>query len=85
SISEAYVVTEALTFCSMYLRGVKTRINRSNCNEIAVDAQPNHILSVFNSVGHPLGKKDITILNPSDPLKAELYIMNNCPEVQKYL
>ncbi|PON97308.1 hypothetical protein TorRG33x02_067750, partial [Trema orientale] len=85
SIAEAYVVNEALTFCSMYLRGVKTRFNQPNRNEIVFVTQPNRVLSVFKSAGHPLGKKDIVILNSSDRLKAEWYIMNNCPEIQKYL
>ncbi|PON32187.1 hypothetical protein PanWU01x14_363480, partial [Parasponia andersonii] len=76
SIAEAYVVKEALTFCSMYLRGVETRFNRLEHNEIVVDARPNHILSVLKSAGHPLGKKDIIILNPSDRLKIEWYVMN---------
>ncbi|PON31164.1 hypothetical protein PanWU01x14_372020 [Parasponia andersonii] len=85
SIAEAYVVTEVLTFCSVYLRGVETRFNRPERNEITVDTRPNHILSVFKSVGHPPGKKDIIILNPYDRLKSEWYVMNNCPKVQKYL
>ena len=33
SITEGYVVDEALTFCSMYLEGVETKFNWPNRNE----------------------------------------------------
>ncbi|KAM6571366.1 hypothetical protein CsatA_015446 [Cannabis sativa] len=33
SIAESYVIDEALTFCSMYLKGVETRFNRLDRNE----------------------------------------------------
>ncbi|PON51094.1 hypothetical protein TorRG33x02_312290 [Trema orientale] len=85
SIAEAYVVNEALTFFSMYLWGVETRFNRPDRNELHVDTNSRHILLVFKSVGHPLGKKDVIILPPSDRPKAEWYVMNNCLEIQKYL
>ncbi|PON94398.1 hypothetical protein TorRG33x02_098720 [Trema orientale] len=85
SIAEAYIINEALTFCSMYLRGVETRFNRSDRNNDEVGSHPHRQLSVFQCVGHPIGKKDIVILQPSDRLKVEWYVMNNCTEIQKYL
>ena len=33
SITEAYSVNEALTFCSMYLSGIEIRFNRGERNE----------------------------------------------------
>ena len=38
SIAEAYVVNEALTFCSMYLRGVETRFNRLERNDDRIES-----------------------------------------------
>ena len=32
SIVEAYIDSECLTFCSMYLQGIETRFNRQKCN-----------------------------------------------------
>ena len=33
SITKAYVVNEALTFCSMYLGGIETKFNRPERND----------------------------------------------------
>lgn len=39
SIAEAYIVDEALTFCSMYLRGIETRFNRQERNWVDDDME----------------------------------------------
>ena len=31
-IAEAYIATECLTFCSMYLDDIETRFNHTDCN-----------------------------------------------------
>ena len=85
SIAEAYVVNEALTFCSMYLRGVETRFNRPERNDDRVESQPVREYSVFKAVGRPFGKKSTMLLNPQLKQKAEWYILNNCTEIKEYL
>ncbi|XP_062094286.1 uncharacterized protein LOC133800344 [Humulus lupulus] len=85
SIAEAYVVNEALTFCSMYLRGVETRFNRPERNDDRVESQPNREYSIYKAVGRPFGKKSNMLLNPQLKQKAEWYILNNCAEIKEYL
>ncbi|XP_062086475.1 uncharacterized protein LOC133792583 [Humulus lupulus] len=83
SIAEGYVVDEALTFCSMYFKGVETRFNRPDRN---VDAIPSlKKLSVFQSQGCPIGKKTLTTLDDELKKTAEWYILNNCIEILPYI
>ena len=44
SIVEAYIVNEALTFCSMYLSGIETKFNRRERNW--VDEEGNNIKKI---------------------------------------
>ena len=85
SIAEAYVVNEALTFSSMYFRGIETRFNRPERHDDGVDDRPNMEFSIFKHVGRPFSKKDVVVLDPALRKKAEWYILNNCPEIEKYL
>ena len=62
SIAEGYVVNKALTFCSKYLKGVETRFNRSERNPDFTDDLERAQLSVFKSVGRPIGKGSIVRL-----------------------
>ncbi|XP_062085438.1 uncharacterized protein LOC133791534 [Humulus lupulus] len=83
SIAEGYVVDEALTFCSMYFKGVETRFNRPDRN---VDAIPSpKKFSVFQSQGRPIGKKTLTTLDDELKKTAEWYILNNCVEILPYI
>ncbi|KAM6574690.1 hypothetical protein CsatA_023017 [Cannabis sativa] len=60
SIKESYVVDEALTFCSMYFKGVKTRFNRLDRNEDEVVPRK---LSVFQSQCRPITKGNLRPLD----------------------
>ena len=54
SISEGYVVHEALKFCSRYFDDIKTRFNRPDKNDDGIHRTRK--LSVFESQCKPLGK-----------------------------
>ena len=51
SIAEGYVVNEALTFCSKYLKGVETRFNRPERNLSLNEDSKRINLSIFKSIG----------------------------------
>ena len=85
SIAEAYIVNEALTFCSMYFQDIETRFNRPERNDERAELFPPRGISVFKHVGRPLGKKEDKVLESSLRSKAEWYVLNNCQEVEKYL
>ena len=61
SIAEGYVADEALTFCSMYFKGIETRFNRLDRNEDATYIPRN--LTVFQSQCRPLTKGTLKPLN----------------------
>ena len=48
SIAKAYTVNEALTFCSMYLRGIETRCSRVERNDDNQEEQARGHLSIFS-------------------------------------
>uniref|UniRef100_A0A803PLT5 DUF4218 domain-containing protein n=1 Tax=Cannabis sativa TaxID=3483 RepID=A0A803PLT5_CANSA len=83
SIVEGYVMDEALTFCSKYLKGVETRFNRPDRN---VDVVPSlSKLSVFRSQGRLIGKKQLRPLAEEEKKTAEWYVLNNCAEIAPYV
>ena len=56
SIAERCVVNEALTFCSKYLKGVETKFNRPERNPNLNEDLERAKLSIFKSIGRPIGK-----------------------------
>ena len=62
SIAKGYVVNKALTFCSTYLKGVEIRFNRPERNLDLIDDSERAQLSVFKSVGRPIGKGSVVQL-----------------------
>ncbi|KAM6542647.1 hypothetical protein CsatB_007094 [Cannabis sativa] len=60
SIAESYVIDEALTFCSMYFKGVETRFDRLDRNEDEVVPRK---LSVFQSQCRPITKGNLRPLD----------------------
>ncbi|KAM6569640.1 hypothetical protein CsatB_017625 [Cannabis sativa] len=84
SISEAYAVNEALTFCSMYFRVIETRFNREDRNSDVLPNKPEREFSIFKHVGRPIGQRTIVALPMQDKLKAEWYILNNLSKGTSY-
>ncbi|XP_060962267.1 uncharacterized protein LOC133032365 [Cannabis sativa] len=82
SIAESYVADEALTFCSMYFKGVETKFNRLDRNEDEVIPR---ILTVFQSQCHPLTRANIMPLDRKTRENAEWFIFDNSPEIRPYL
>ncbi|CAN1185414.1 hypothetical protein LINPERPRIM_LOCUS38997 [Linum perenne] len=60
SITEGYLAEECLTFCSRYLKGVDTRLNRTPRNEdnntYGVDFVNQEVHPFFQQLGRPIGK-----------------------------
>ncbi|XP_062109573.1 uncharacterized protein LOC133821081 [Humulus lupulus] len=83
SIAEGYVADEALTFCSMYFKGVETKFNQPDRNEDA--PYVNRHLTVFESQCRPLSKGILVPLDENTRNKAEWFILDNSPETEVYL
>ena len=82
SIAEGYVADEALTFCSMYFKGVETRFNRLDRNEDEVVPRN---LEVFKSQCRPITKANLRRLDHATRERTQRYIYNNSLEIQPYL
>ncbi|MFS7975181.1 hypothetical protein Hanom_Chr10g00877401 [Helianthus anomalus] len=86
SIAEGYVVEEAITFCSHYLRGVESKLDKRdrNVDKTSSDAR-SFALDIFKLNGRGIGKKEVHMLPTNLMKKAIWFIFNNCQEVQPYL
>jgi len=76
SIAEAYIATEALTFCSKY---IETADQLSK--EVGED---NPLLNVFDCSVRVTGKSRQDD-KPKDLDKMVWYVLNNCPEIPPYI
>ena len=85
SIAEQYVVNEALTFCSKYLKCEQTKFNRLERNPYLTKDSRKAQLPVFKLIGQPIGKVSTIRLEEKQRRVTEWYILNNCEEVQPYL
>ncbi|KAL5567246.1 hypothetical protein UlMin_030410 [Ulmus minor] len=83
SISEGYVVDEALTFCSRYFDDIETRFNRPNRNDDGIHRTRR--LFVFESQCKPMGKQSQVYVEKNVQDRAEFYILNNSPEIETFL
>ena len=82
SIAEGYVADEALTFCSMYFKGVETRFNHLDRNEDEVVPRN---LEVFKSQCRPITKANLRRLDRATRERTQWYIYKNSPKIQPYL
>ena len=85
SIAEGYIITEALNFCSMYLRGMETRFNRLERNPDYLGIRKQSTLSIFNMPTRPFGRQSSITLTQDQRTQVQWYILNNCPELEPYL
>ena len=83
SIAEGYVADEALTFCSMYFKGIETRFNRLDRNEDSPYVP--RYLTVFQSQCRPITKGTMKILDSNTREAAEWFIFKNSSEIETYL
>ena len=86
SIAEGYIAQECLHFCSRYLHGVETRLNRPGRNyEGDLDQLKNSKLKFFSQVGKPLLGKKYVELSLVECVQARIYVLQNCDEVSPFI
>ena len=78
-ISERYIDSECLNFCSMYLNDVETIFDKVERNNEMVDIDGD--ISVFSCKGRLLGSKTTTNISGIELEKIHTYILNNCDEM----
>lgn len=86
SITEGYVVEEAMTFCSHYLKGVESKFAKRSLNDEQTSSDTRSIaLDIFRMNGRSIGKRE-SIFLPADLMnKAVWFVFNNCEQLQPYL
>lgn len=82
-IAEAYLLDECLTFCSRYMDGVVTRLNRPSRNNDDGGVIEN-VLPIFSMPGRPLGKGHTKSFEEYTRMLAHQYVLFNCAEVGEY-
>ena len=66
SIAEAYTVNEALTFCSIYLRGIETRFSRVERNDDNREKQARANLPIFSQQARPIDGRQLVQLSKEE-------------------
>lgn len=84
SIAEGYVNYEALTYCSMYLRGIETQFNRPERSG-GYNKENHATLSVFTQPAKLFGSIQYLELSHDEKTKAHWYILDNCTELEPYI
>uniref|UniRef100_A0A251VS28 DUF4218 domain-containing protein n=1 Tax=Helianthus annuus TaxID=4232 RepID=A0A251VS28_HELAN len=79
----SYVLEEALTFCSMYLKDVQTKFNLPYRNEDVVVVKRK--LWVFESKCRPVGATKNEHLSVIEKSKMKWFVFENYAEVREYM
>ncbi|XP_038973330.1 uncharacterized protein LOC103721483 [Phoenix dactylifera] len=81
SISEGYIAEECLTFCSRYLEGVETALNRPPRN---FDIVENAEIYKFSSAGRVLGTVKSIVLDQKSLAQAHRYVLLHNDIISEY-
>ncbi|XP_042944188.1 uncharacterized protein LOC122278155 [Carya illinoinensis] len=81
SIAEAYIHSECLTFCSIYLNDVETKFNRADRNVDADEEETIDGFKIFNQKVRSLGSASNVQLEDKLFKAAIWYVLNNCQEI----
>ncbi|KAK7258274.1 hypothetical protein RIF29_23845 [Crotalaria pallida] len=85
SIAQGYLAEEVLTFCSQYLEGIETRINRPARVDDFNSASTSHLPSLFPPLGKAVGAFSTFELSTLEKIQAHRYLLLNCPAVKPYI
>ena len=85
SIAEAYVATECVTFCSMYLDNIEIRFNHADHNADREWGDNELTLSIFKQMVQPTGIRRYEFMNVNELSKAHFYILNNYEEIKDFI
>ncbi|XP_077248875.1 uncharacterized protein LOC143888370 [Tasmannia lanceolata] len=85
SIAEGYLAEECLTFCSRYLEGVESKLNRPVRNDEDGHVEMEEGFSIFSLAGRPLGEVKSCPLDQTTIEQAHRYVLFNCPAVSPFI
>jgi hypothetical protein len=85
SIAEAYIATECVTFCSMYLDNIETRFNRTDRNADREWGNQAPTLSIFKQTVRPIGGRRYEFMDVNKLFAAQFYVLNNCEEIEGFI
>ena len=76
-ITEGYIVQEAMTFSSQYLRRIQSKFSMRTRDDDKLQHKRNYDSEVFRLVGHLIGKNDYNYLSTNLLDKAKWFVLNN--------
>ena len=83
SIAEGYLAEEVLTFCSQYIEGIETQINRpTRVDDYPDNRHSSNVNSIFPPVGRVVGAFSTFELSAMEKRQAHRYVLLNCLEVK---
>lgn len=88
SICEAYLDLEIVNFCTLYFGDeIDTFVNhRLSRNEVRINPSTHTGPEIFRRKGQPIGRKrKFRTLTSEEYRQAQIYILQNCDEVDKYI
>jgi len=85
SIAEGYIAEEVLTFCSQYMEGVETRINRPSRVDDYGDTELSELSTLFPPIGRVVSASSTFQMSTMEKTQAHRYVLFNCPHVEPYI
>lgn len=77
SIAEGYLAEECMTFCSMYLNDVESKLNREKRNDEGGD-------NFVTEGGRHIGSEKVFMLHDIEWIQAHRYVLNNLSIVDAF-
>ena len=85
SITEAYVVDECFSYCSIYLTNIETRSNKEDMNKDGKRVpSSDELLGVFYTPAKGVGASKLSCYD-SEYDQMVWYVLSNCRDVHKYM
>ena len=85
SIAEAYVATECVTLCSMYLDDIETRFNHTDCNADRKWGDNKLMLSIFKQMIRSFGGRRYEFIDVNELSKVHFYVLNNYEKIEYFI
>ena len=85
SIAKAYVATECVIFCSMYLDNIETIFNHTDHNADHEWADDEPTLSIFKQMVRPMSERRYEFIDVNELSKVHFYVLNNYKKIKDFI
>ena len=85
SIAEAYIATECVTFCLMYLDDIEIRFNCTDHNSDRKWGDNEPMLSIFKQMIRSISARRYEFMDVNELSKAYFYVLNNYEKIEDFI